>query len=249
MEFDVFTFIATIINFLVIVALLRIFLYKRIVGAIEDREQKIKDRWEGAETEKQEAERKAEEYQQRRDEIEAERQEVIAQAESEAKERKSSLLEEAREDVNRRKQEWIESLRQEQQRFLAEFRRETGSQLVEVLESILGDLADVDLEEKIADRFAGLIRDLDDEERSALQGALESSQAEVRTGREISEESRSKIADAIREISADAELHFELDSELVAGVALVTPEREVRWAVGDYVEDLGGSLRDNVAAL
>lgn len=249
MQFDVFTFIATIVNFLVIVALLRIFLYKRIVGAIDEREQKIKDRWERAETEKQEAARKAEEYEKRRDTIESERQKIISKAETEAEERKRSLLEDAREDVNRQKQEWVESLRQEQNRFLAEFRRDTGRRLVEVLQSVLGDLADVGLEEKIADRFTHLLRNLDEEERAALCEALASSPAEVRTGREISQETKSSIADAVHEISADCELRFEVDSELVAGVALVTPERELRWAVGDYVEDLGGALRDNVAAL
>ncbi|MFP4563574.1 MAG: F0F1 ATP synthase subunit B, partial [Spirochaetia bacterium] len=61
-QFDLFTFVATIVNFLILVALLRIFLYKRVVKAVEDRRAKIENRWNEAETAREDAERSRQEY-------------------------------------------------------------------------------------------------------------------------------------------------------------------------------------------
>ncbi|MDT8272548.1 MAG: F0F1 ATP synthase subunit B, partial [Desulfomonilia bacterium] len=49
MEIDLFTWGAQIVNFLILVALLRHFLYGRIVHAIDTRQEKIASRWDEAE--------------------------------------------------------------------------------------------------------------------------------------------------------------------------------------------------------
>ena len=49
MEFDLFTFSAQIVNFIVLVVLLRIFLYKRIIDAMDKREERIASRLQEAE--------------------------------------------------------------------------------------------------------------------------------------------------------------------------------------------------------
>jgi F-type H+-transporting ATPase subunit b len=249
MQFDLFTFIATIVNFLVVVVLLRVFLYKRIVGAIDEREQTIEDRWERAETEKQEASRKAEELEEQRQSLESRRQELLDEAKDEAESEKQRLLEEAREEVKRQKEQWAETLQREQERFLAEFRTDMGERLVDILETILQDMADAELEEKIADRFIRHLDSLEGSDRDALSHALQDSEATVHTSHELSAGTKNRVTETVHRVSDSASLRFHVDDELVAGIALVTQERRVEWSVQSYMDEIGQSLAQSVATL
>ena len=62
---DWFTIIAQIVNFLILMVLLKIFLYDRIVRAMEEREEKIRSRLQEAENTKTEAEREEEKLRER----------------------------------------------------------------------------------------------------------------------------------------------------------------------------------------
>ena len=57
-----FTVIAQIVNFLILVFLLKYFLYDRIVKAMDEREQRIQLRLKEAEEKKQEADQEARSY-------------------------------------------------------------------------------------------------------------------------------------------------------------------------------------------
>ena len=57
-----FTVVAQIVNFLILVFLLKYFLYDRVIRAMDQREQRIQQRLQEAEEKKQEAEQEAEAY-------------------------------------------------------------------------------------------------------------------------------------------------------------------------------------------
>jgi F-type H+-transporting ATPase subunit b len=59
---DWFTVAAQIVNFLILMALLKYFLYDRVVKAMDEREEKIHSRLQQAESLRQEAEREREVY-------------------------------------------------------------------------------------------------------------------------------------------------------------------------------------------
>jgi F-type H+-transporting ATPase subunit b len=249
MQFDLFTFIATIVNFLIIVALLRIFLYKRIVNAIDSREETIRQRWQTAEEEKEQAEQRAEEYRRKQQTLEEERDDLIDQAEQEAQERKQELTEQARDEVQRQKNEWLRGLEEEKERFLADFRKQAGLELVDILEEILRDLADERLTDKLVDHFADLLEKMDAEEKRRVASAIESADGRVRArcSHELSSEAVSRLNQAVDAISEGSRLDVERAPELIAGVELVTPERRVGWSLRDYLEEVGGTLTESLA--
>jgi len=95
-----FTVVAQIVNFLVLVFLLKYFLYDRVIRAMDQREQKIQQRLQEAEEKKQEAEQEAEAYGKKNRDFDAKREEMLAQAKKEADARRKELTEEARQTVD-----------------------------------------------------------------------------------------------------------------------------------------------------
>lgn len=89
--------IAQIINFLLILVLLRMFLYKPILGLLDRRAARIRDSLERAEAIQQEADRSRAEFETQMTEARREGQQIVAQA-TEIGER---MKEEARQDARR----------------------------------------------------------------------------------------------------------------------------------------------------
>jgi F-type H+-transporting ATPase subunit b len=116
MLIDWFTVGAQVVNFLILVWLLKRFLYKPILHAIDEREKRIAARNLRTPTrEKAEAEKERDEFQKRNDEFDEQRAELLSKAKGEARAERQRLLEEARlaADALRAKQE--DALKREQQ--------------------------------------------------------------------------------------------------------------------------------------
>ena len=93
MHLDWFVFFAQIVNFLILVYLLKRFLYGRIVKAMDNREAKIVARYQEAETLKQEAEKSAALYEEKNRILAEKQEELMNQAVQEAESRRKELME------------------------------------------------------------------------------------------------------------------------------------------------------------
>jgi F-type H+-transporting ATPase subunit b len=115
MLIDWFTVGAQVVNFLILVWLLKRFLYKPILHAIDERERRIAKELADADTRKTEAEKERDEFQKRNDEFDEQREELLSKAKGEARAESQRLLEESRlaADALRAKQE--DALKREQQ--------------------------------------------------------------------------------------------------------------------------------------
>jgi vacuolar-type H+-ATPase subunit H len=98
MKIDWFTFAAQIVNFLVLVALLRWLLYDPIVRAMKKREEKIAGRLEEADRKREEAEEKVQEYEEKSRQLDQKRDELLKEARHEAHEEQQRLLKEAKQE-------------------------------------------------------------------------------------------------------------------------------------------------------
>ena len=77
MKIDWFTVIAQVINFLVLVWLLKRFLYKPILNAIEEREKKVSEQLTDAAEKMDEANEKLNQYQQKNEEFDQKKKEMM----------------------------------------------------------------------------------------------------------------------------------------------------------------------------
>jgi F-type H+-transporting ATPase subunit b len=244
-QFDLFTFVATLVNFLILVALLRIFLYKRVMKAVEDRQRKIENRWNEAETAREDADRSRREYQEKSRELEEDDHRLKEEARRRAADREEELVDRAKREVEDRKREWFDSLEREKERTLRRFRELAAEDLWVAVRRILADLADSDLEEAVVDKF---LKKLDAEAASDLD---ETERLIIRTGFPMPEDLRSEFLTGIESRTgidvSGKETSFETDEELVAGIEIEARNKKIAWNVDRYIreasEDLSKKLK------
>ena len=153
MSIDWFTFAAQIINFLILVALLRWFLYAPVIRAMEQREEKIAARLQQAEQSQQEGELRAQQYEQKLRDIEEQREALLTDARRKVDEQRKHLTSDAREEVQRKRLEWFQAFEREREDLLSELQHHAGHLSAEAARRTLAELADESLEQRHVLRF------------------------------------------------------------------------------------------------
>jgi F-type H+-transporting ATPase subunit b len=241
MLIDWFTVIAQVVNFLILVWLLKRFLYHPILNAIDVREKRIARELADADAKKAEALKEREEFQRKNEEFVQQRAALLSKATDEAAVERQRLLDTARKDADSLRDKQQESLRGEYKHLNEELAHRTQAEVFAIARKALADLAGVSLEERMADVFVLRMRGMDDAGKAGLAAMLKSPDAsvQVRSAFELAPAQRAAIEGAIREmLSATASVHFEIVPGLVSGIELVVQGRKVAWSVADYLSSL-----------
>ena len=99
MLIDWFTVAAQVVNFLILVWLLKRFLYKPVLAAIDEREKRIATQLQDAEKKKAEALKEQAEFQHKNEELDHQRVALLADAATAAKTEREKLIAAARHDA------------------------------------------------------------------------------------------------------------------------------------------------------
>jgi F-type H+-transporting ATPase subunit b len=250
MQIDWFTVVAQIINFLILVALLKYFLYDRIINMADERERKIAERFQEAEQIRQQAQQEAKAFQGKRHELEKEHQALIAGAEKEAETRRHELLARARREAEETRSHWHQSIEQEKAFFLQELRRRAGHEVYAVARRALADLADVELEQRIIDTFIERLQGLAEEQRAKIAASMEESgQVTILSAFKIPPEKRRDLLEVVqRQFGNSPESQFDTSPDVICGVELKTNGHKIAWSLENYLETLEDNLSDILQA-
>ena len=145
MKVDWFTVAAQVINFLLLIYLLRHFLYRPVTRAMAQREQAIAARLETAAARQVEAEQGAAEYRKMQQELAAQRDELLVTAREQAEAERRRLVEQARQEVASAQRRWEAALEREREAFLRELSHQVGVRFCAALRGALTDLSGADL--------------------------------------------------------------------------------------------------------
>ena len=135
----------------------------------------------------------------------------------------------------------------EQELAMERLRARLLDQVQSVARRALADLASVDLEEQIVDRFLDRLDRLDTDRREALLADLEQEPAGVRlrTGFGLSEERREdlrrRLSACLPPLDTQA-LTFEREPRLLCGIELRTSTQVIGWNLEEYLAGLDRSL-------
>lgn len=249
MQIDWITVAAQIVNFLILVWLLHRFLYGPIIRAMDRREQRIADRLREAANKGDEAEQEARRYREKQEELESRRDQLMAQAREEAEEERKTLENEAREEVEARKREWLQQLRSQRESFLQDIRREVTERFQRLSRRALGELADAELESRMAKVLVDRLEDLDAETRRKIAEACEDAGGRVivRSRFGLSANDRRQITRAIHDrISADADVDYRESGDIACGIELRAGSKTVSWSLDSYFESLESALNEEI---
>lgn len=247
MLIDWFTVAAQALNFIVLMVLLKVFLYNRIVKAMDQREQNIQERLEDARQEREMAEAQKREYEAEQRELAEQRDEILRQARKEAASAREELLDKARKEADDLRQGLNAAVRQETDSFVHTFREQAAALCIELTRRSLAAMGDVSAEEQASTAFRKALENADAETAARLQEAAaeDGYSATVASATELPGSVKSAITRAVHElVGQDIEVDYAVDDELVLGMELRCGGRSLGWTVRDYLDAVSREVRE-----
>jgi F-type H+-transporting ATPase subunit b len=241
MLIDWFTVAAQALNFLILVWLLKRFLYKPIVHAIDAREKRIFKELADADAKKAEAQKERDAFRHKNEEFDRQRAAMLAHATDEAKAERRRLLDEARQAADALSAKRQEALINDTHNLNQAVGRRTQQEVFAIARRTLTDLATASLEERLGEVFTRRLREMDGKAKEALGAALKtaSEPALVRSAFDLPSQQRETIRNALNEtFSAEIQVRFETAPDLVCGIELTTNGQKVAWSIADYLASL-----------
>jgi F-type H+-transporting ATPase subunit b len=239
MHIDWFVLLAQIVNFMILVWLLKFFLYGRIVKAIDERQARLAAAKDEADRRKNEAEAASKEYENKNRSLDERMSAMLDDARIKADAERAVLAERARNEVDELKKAWKDTLTSEKTAFLNDLKSRAGSHVQESVKKILHDLADVSLEERIVLAFMDKLKNADAETLEMLKQTDLEAGVTVRTSFEVEEELEKTLVRYLKSLVAEGvPLIHEVVPDEIAGIELVSLGKKISWSVGEYLDDL-----------
>jgi F-type H+-transporting ATPase subunit b len=238
---DWFTIVAQALNFLILVWLMKRFLYKPVLHAIDEREKRIAKELADADAKKAEAQKEHDEFNHKNEEIDQQRAALLSKATNEAQAERQRLLDEARKAAAALTSKLQETSRSEEHNLHQAIRRRTQQEVFAIARKALADLATTSLEERLGEIFTRRLREMDGQAKASLAEALKtaSDPVLVRSAFELPAAQRAVIQNALNEtFSAEVRVRFETAPDLISGIELTTNGQKVAWSIADYLVSL-----------
>ena len=247
MKINWFTVIAQVINFLILVWLLKRFLYKPILKAVDEREKKIASQIKDAKAEKADAKKEQEEFAAKNEEFDKQKKGLMDTAITETKEHREKLLEDARTDAIKLSTKLEEAAKSSMEKFNQEIAQKTQKEVFAISRKALSDIASVSLEEQAATIFIKRLEDLKENEKKKFIAAFTSDANPIliRSAFTLPHKQETEIKTSIKEILG-AKIHFQFSTvpELISGIELTVNGYKLAWSISDYLHSFEKNISE-----
>ncbi|NDP22258.1 MAG: F0F1 ATP synthase subunit B [Paludibacter sp.] len=247
MQINWFTVIAQILNFFLLIWLLKRFLYKPILKAIDEREGKIASQIKDAEAKEKTAKKEQAEFSKKNETFDKEKKKLMDKAITETNEEREKLLEVARNDAAELSSKLEKSLKEMQENMNSDLVQKTQHEVFEIARKTLADLASVSLEEQSANIFIKRINELNKEEKKQFLDAFksESSSVLVQSAFDLPKKQQTEITSAVNEIlGSKTHFQFKTTPEIISGIELTSNGYKLAWSISEYLNSLQKSISE-----
>lgn len=251
MLFDWFTFIAQFINFIILVLLLKRFLFKPVLKAVDERERSIAAQIQNAENVKKEAITELNDYRRKNMELDQRRQEFLDDAIREANEERNKQLKQLNAEIETLRFQFNETIENEQKNLKEEIKRLTKDEVFTIVRKVLYDLASSSLEDQIAEVFIEKLKKLDTKEKEQLRSEIHKIKGGliVRTTYELATAQQKILTDILSNSHfGELPVRFETAPELVSGIELIAGGYKLVWSIEDYLAAMEGNMAGLISA-
>ncbi|KIA86012.1 F0F1 ATP synthase subunit B family protein [Kaistella jeonii] len=241
MKIDWFTVIAQVINFLILVWLLKKFLYKPILYAVNEREKKISAELKDAAAKKTDAQKEQDDFKKKNDDFDTNKKELIDKAVADANVEKEKLITAAKADANALGTSMEKEFKEKQDQDKKDIAQNTQKQIFSITRKALTELASVSLEAQSVDAFIKHLNAATKEEKKKFIDAFKvnANAILVRSAFDLPEKLQSDITDAVNELlNTKTNLKFKTAPELISGIELSTDGYKIEWSFSEYLNEL-----------
>ena len=235
MLIDWFTVCAQVLNFLILVWLLKRYLYKPVLAAIDAREKKVAARILDAETQEKKTQAASDDIRKRNEAFDHEREGLMHKATEEGAAQRQRLFDSAREDSQLLRVKLAQQLAAERAELGRQLSLRTQAEVFALTRKALSELAGTSLEDRMIEVLIERLRALPKQQQLALTGAT----ILIRSAHDPSAAGRTRLEAAIHEcLDANVVVRFDTAPELVGGLDLSVDGIRLAWSVSDYLSTL-----------
>ena len=244
MSIDWITVIAQIANFLLLVWLLKRFLYRPILDGIDAREAEISRRMAQAGEARNKAEAAGADYQKLKSQLLSDQDEVVDEALRAAESQRDILLANARSKFKQEQEGWHRYLQQERSKFTTQLQQAGTETLLELTRKALHDLADETLEGAIVRHVSTHLHAI----AAELSQAIDDNSVAVATTYEaLPEAAQMQLQTDMDKLLPGIALRFETDAQQSPGLILRVGSAQVAWTLDSYIDEFDALLNDRLA--
>jgi len=247
---DWFTIVAQIVNFLILVLLLRKFLYRPILNVMREREERIKSQLNEAEELRRYADEQIEIYQEKNDKWKDEHDALLREAKVEIEDNHKHMMKKVREDIEEHKTHWEQAIEREKKEFLDSLRKKINQQTFVTVRRVLNELATVELEAHICEVFLDRIKQMDQKQVEEYRTAIIDTEDPVIVGSafELSSTIKKELQSTIEtQFLKGKPVDFVIDNDLVCGIEMKAGGYKLTWSLSEYLERLEDLIEDSSA--
>lgn len=242
MKFNFLTYIFEIVNFFVLLWILKKLLYNPVISVLKERKEFIDGRIREAEEAEKKAEEIRREYERLSQELEERRREKLAEITREVEEEKEKLLKRMREELDAERKKFLESLEEERKQVLRELKEEAIRLSLSFSSRVLSQVADEHLHRKLLEIALETLKEMKEEglseELSRRRDVL------IESAYPLSAEDLERIKELIRKtLGVDVDLRTAIRKDLIAGVRLHIASKLVDSSLEGQLQVLEERLR------
>ena len=235
------TVFAQMLNFLLLVALLRGFLYKPILKVMRKRQALLEERWQEAERLQAEAQQTCLSYEQQQQEFQRQQAALLVEARAATEQDRQHQLAQLRQEIGEQRAAWQTDLHREQDAFLRTLRQKVIHQTYAIARQALTDLANADLERQIVQVFCDRLHHLDAPQRQAIAQTLSQTHQpiSIRSSFDMPLDLRQQVIDEVQtQFGVTLPIEFVIASNLLCGIEIKLAGQEILWSLDIYLQTL-----------
>ncbi|MGA2191665.1 MAG: F0F1 ATP synthase subunit B, partial [Steroidobacteraceae bacterium] len=228
--------------------LLKRYLYKPILNAIDAREKRIAAESAAAGAREAQARKAQDEFEEKNKQFDQDRGALMAKAALRIKADYERRLDDARKEANALLSEQRAAARNDAAALMDQMMRLAAGEVFDVARRALGDLASVTLEERLGEIFTRRLREMKPAAKQLLDVALRvpHAVAVVRSRFSLATQEKAAIQNALNEtFAADIRLAFETAPDGICGIELTVGGQRIAWTIAEYL----GALEEKAQAL
>ncbi|MEO6229860.1 MAG: hypothetical protein ABJB11_13955 [Ferruginibacter sp.] len=251
MKVNWFTVIAQVINFLILVWLLKKFLYKPIMDAVNEREKKITDQLKDAAAQKAAAQKEQDDFKKQHADFDQQKKALMDKAVEDANTQKQQLMDAAKTEAESFRSKMEQAAKEKQENDNREMAEKIQQQVVAITRKALTEIASISLEAQSANTFNQHLKDLKDDEKQQFIDAFKSNSNAilVRSAFDLPSKQQGEINDAVNEtLSAQTQLQFKTSPEIISGIELSTNGYKLSWSFSEYLNSLEKNISETMQA-
>ena len=253
MEIDLFTLVAQILNLLILLFLLRKFLYLPVLKAVEARQKLIADEITVAEKARQkaiEAENTSLAITQR---MEKDKQQILEKAQQEADVLAEKLKQKAEEEYRQKREQWHTRLMAEQQNFDISLQKAAAQYFNLFVQKAMRQLADTDLNNAAVKQLMNKISALSTAKKQEYTKSFaQKKQIEIQSALKLDNSVCNEFEAFLRlnlSLDANTEFIYTIKPELISGVCIVAEEQLIAWNFENYLLEFRQNMNKTVQQL